>query len=474
MPNTLRDNSFRKLPFSILIFTLFGGYLTVAIWFPLLPYVNQVPQQDVLSLAPSLGEGILYGLLLVGLFIIYGVIFWRIREGETAVSLPSLLAVSLLCALPLLLTYPINATDIYRYIVRGRIKSAYGLNQFDVPPIRIEMDPFVAFAGEWSDATSPYGPLWELVATAVTAVSGTRLTGGILLFKLVALLCFMGIGYLVWTTSIEHTLRSRTAATWLWLGNPALMFTFVVNGHNDALMLFWGVAAFLLLKRKRPYGAIVCVTLAALSKPIGLLIFPFIWLPLLRQLSTWKRRLLQMLLFSSLTIIVVWIIFLPFGSPLPLIRRLVQELAGGAGFSWVALLVLSVRQIGWPITLASVVLTAQLLFAGYTFFLMWQVWNGRSPFRQTTFIFAGYFYQAANFRIWYASWLLPWLLLEKPHHERWVKTAVFFLLTSQLSVLIYGHMRVFLLGDSHLLAHLIGVPFTFLLPIWLASRVSHQ
>jgi hypothetical protein len=35
-------------------------------------------------------------------------------------------------------------------------------------------------------------------------------------------------------------------------------------------------------------------------------------------------------------------------------------------------------------------------------------------------------------------------------------------------VVIYGHIRVSLLGGDHAIAHLIGVPFTFLLPFLLA------
>jgi hypothetical protein len=43
-----------------------------------------------------------------------------------------------------------------------------------------------------------------------------------------------------------------------------------------------------------------------------------------------------------------------------------------------------------------------------------------------------------------------------------------FLFTAQLSVLIYGKLRTSLLAGEHVYAHLIGVPFTFLLPLLLA------
>ena len=48
-----------------------------------------------------------------------------------------------------------------------------------------------------------------------------------------------------------------------------------------------------------------------------------------------------------------------------------------------------------------------------------------------------------------------------------------FLATAQASVVIYGHLRVFALGGDQVLAHLIGVPFAFGLPLlvtYLATR----
>jgi hypothetical protein len=44
-------------------------------------------------------------------------------------------------------------------------------------------------------------------------------------------------------------------------------------------------------------------------------------------------------------------------------------------------------------------------------------------------------------------------------------TGLAFLLTSQISVVIYGHIRVMLLVGSTVASHLVGVPFTFLLPL---------
>ncbi|MCA9872968.1 MAG: hypothetical protein KC441_04920, partial [Anaerolineales bacterium] len=98
--------------------------------------------------------------------------------------------------------------------------------------------------------------------------------------------------------------------------------------------------------------------------------------------------------------------------------------------------------------------------------------------RGTADIFALYIVQALSFRIWYASWPFPWLVLDAPDapsawHTFRLHAGLWFLLTAQLSVLIYGHLRVYALGGSAPLAHVIGVPFTFGLPLvlaWLSAQ----
>jgi hypothetical protein len=108
--------------------------------------------------------------------------------------------------------------------------------------------------------------------------------------------------------------------------------------------------------------------------------------------------------------------------------------------------------------------------------LLWRTWQGRSPLRSTADIFAVYILQALSFRIWYAAWPFPWLLLDDVEEEKGngrfsyrLRVGLWFLLTSQLSVLIYGHLRLYAFGGSQMAAHLVGVPFTFGLPFLLAK-----
>ena len=112
------------------------------------------------------------------------------------------------------------------------------------------------------------------------------------------------------------------------------------------------------------------------------------------------------------------------------------------------------------------------LFVILGLWLAWLTWRGRSALRAAADIFAGYILQAFRFRIWYAAWPFPWLVLDRGRADDTdvvsqgrLAAGLAFLLTSQLSVLVYGQIRTELLGNSHLRAHRAGIAFTFLLPL---------
>jgi hypothetical protein len=155
--------------------------------------------------------------------------------------------------------------------------------------------------------------------------------------------------------------------------------------------------------------------------------------------------------------------------------RLANEASGGASFSAGALLVLAVRSVGYPLSLVWVSNGAMLLFALVMIWFLWLTWQGRQPVRVAADVFIAYIVQASNFRIWYAVWPFPWLLLDMDGSREAsfrLRIGLWLLTTAQLSVLIYGHLRVFLLGGDPLIAHLIGVPFTFGIPLILAWGMS--
>jgi hypothetical protein len=481
----LTDNSALRaagrLPLPALIILSAAGYGLLWLWFPLAPHAARIPPADIRSLAPGLIDGLAYALLLIALFVLLNRLFHRLREEQLGRRpLLVILGASALFAAPLLFTYPINATDIFGYVIRSRVASVYGENPYTTPPSAFVDDPFAPLIGEWAGETAPYGPVWELVAAGMTTTNNDLFIS-VLLFKGLSLACFLTMGALIW--SLLPSGPSRAAYTILWAWNPALLLTFVVNGHNDALMLLWLLLGLWLGRRGRYAPGFLVMTLAALTKPVAVLALPFFFIGFLRELPSAPARLRFTATVLPLAALLAWLAFLPWAgpgeylrAPVELTLRLVREATSSAGFSPA---VWSYMLLGRQLSIEAIGGALRALFVVFVLWLLWRAWRGRSPLRGAADSFFGYMAQALSFRIWYAAWPFPWLLLDagekdgaagaearSPDYR--LRVGLWFLLLSQLSVIVYGHLRVYVLGGDQTAAHLIGVPFTFLLP-WLLA-----
>ena len=408
------------LPLWLIIVLMGVGYSLTAVFFPLAPHFNRLPLPDVRTFTPSLGQGLLYALGLITLYWLYS---QALRHRPPHLLL--ILVTAVLFALPLLLTFPYNATDIYRYFIRGRVSSIYDQNPFTEPPDAFPQDPFRPLAGEWSSETSPYGPLWELTAAAVTTLAQNNLYLGLILFKLLGLAGHLLIALLIWLLLAGREAAGRRHAALLWAWNPALLLTFVADAHNDSLMLLWlliGLWVGHYRPDQRPSAAhlalsFTLMSLAPLTKPIGLLPLPFFFLTFWRQLPDANGRLRFLLLSTTGVLATIVLAFFPFGSPLALLERLAQEAGTGGGFSLTTLLLLLNQRLSGGLSWAVLTNVTRLAAGVIVLWLLWRTWHprvhgGRSPLRATADIFALYIFQALNFRIWYSVWAVPWLILE--------------------------------------------------------------
>jgi hypothetical protein len=478
----------------------------LAVWFPFLPHYNVYPLADVFKLSPSFLLGAAYAVVIGGLFLLMGL-------SVRATSLPSkgaqlsdphlvqprnrtqpvtnkavknqirpllfLVISTLLFAIPLLFTFPINATDIYRYFLRGRISTIYAENPYVTPPAAFPDDEYTILAGEWIDATTPYGPVWEMTAAGVVWLSSQNLRLGLLLFKGIGLLAHLGIGLLIYATLAANGTHpaGRVSRTMLWLWNPALLLTFVANGHNDALMLLWLVLGYAVWQRGHAPAGFLLLCLAPLTKLIALLPLPFFFLAMWRDMGQnaypGRERLRFLLITIPGGLILTFLAFLPFGSPFQLLNRLLNEATANGGFSPTTLLWLIGRATGLNIPIDRILQVSTLLFILVALWLLWRTWRGRPAVRAAADVFAAYLATAFTFRIWYPTWLFPWLLLDQEGDPRRLDAGLWFLLCAQLSVVIYGHLHRLIPGFNSLATHLVGVPFVFLFPLLMAWGTAY-
>lgn len=237
-----------------------------------------------------------------------------------------------LWAAPLLLAPPMFSRDVYSYLAQGLMLDA-GLDVYRHGPAMLGGPVAAEVPPIWQHAPSPYGPVFLIVARAVTVVSDTHLLGGVLAMRLVAVL---GLGLLV--LAVPPLARAGgvgvAPALWLTVLNPLVLIHLVGGAHNDALMvglLALGLAAAV---AHRPVTATVLVAAAALVKApaaVGLCAVVAIWAAYLP--GRWAAGRAALVVGATA------------GAVMVVVTRI-----AGTGYGWIAALSTPISPHNWSLT----------------------------------------------------------------------------------------------------------------------------
>jgi len=175
---------------------------------------------------------------------------------------------------------PVLSRDVLGYVAYGRVAGLLGLNPYTHgrDALAAAGDPTSAFL-VW-DTPLPYGPLWIMVASAIS-VAGDRLGGvwvEVLLHKFVAAVALIVGG----TAAVS--LRGCRPSSWLPIIvlNPLLLLEGPGAGHNDIVMTALLVASAQLTAARLLVGGALVLGCAVAIKPVA-----FAALPLLAW-SLWR------------------------------------------------------------------------------------------------------------------------------------------------------------------------------------------
>ncbi|MGD8759933.1 MAG: polyprenol phosphomannose-dependent alpha 1,6 mannosyltransferase MptB, partial [Anaerolineales bacterium] len=281
------------------------------------------PKQTIASIGErSFGTAALYLGGYAVLFGLYGLGYWLVCRRAALSSWPRwqkwllILGFGLVFNLVLMPMYPADSTDIYGYIIRGRMSSVHGLNPMVDIPSQIPDDPFYEFAS-WRSVTSPYGPAWEALTALTSSIAGDGYLSNVIAFKTVAVLGFL-ITAIAVGLSLEKWAPGRVAVgLLLYAWNPLVICKTGGAGHNDAVMTAWLLVSIALLLRERYLLATLAAVVGALVKFIPLMVVPVIAVLAIRKLQGRRRwgYLLQAAIFGLLIVV---LFHLPFGKGLDL------------------------------------------------------------------------------------------------------------------------------------------------------------
>ncbi|HVZ22032.1 MAG TPA: hypothetical protein VG871_13255 [Vicinamibacterales bacterium] len=201
------------------------------------------------------------------LAVVYAWAIWRWdRARVTGRDVAVVIAVLTLAAW---LLVPANSSDVLEYLGFGRLAGVYGLNPYT--HTYSELSDWFASYVTWDDPM-PYGPPLLPIFTLAGLLSSFHVLAAIYAVKLAWAAVHLLDVWLVYRIAcglgIDGTLAAFAVGC-----NPLVLIELVGNGHNDGVLIAFGLAAVLAVQQRRGALAMVLACAAAVVKVPGVVWF---------------------------------------------------------------------------------------------------------------------------------------------------------------------------------------------------------
>jgi hypothetical protein len=289
----------------------------------------------------------------------------------------------------ILLSPPLQLTDLFNYLGYARLGGLHHLNPY-THVIKQELyDPVYRFTS-WHSLRSPYGPLFTALTYPLAFVP---LPVAYWTLKIVTVLVSLSFVALVWYCARQLGRDPRFAVVFVAF-NPIFLIYAVAGFHNDFFMLApsMGAIVLLLARRDRTAGALLMVAIAV--KFTAVLLLPF----LLIAAHTRPRRIKVVVGAAVAAVPLVAIDFALFGLSLP---NLSQQSSLLTDFSIPNLFGLLIGVGGGTPGLLRVATVAVVLVIAY------QIYRRRDWLNAAGWSTLALIASLAWLVPWYIVWLLP-------------------------------------------------------------------
>jgi len=230
--------------------------------------------------------GLAFSGVLLAMVIAYGIVLASVRT----LSMRTIAICVVLLHVILLLSPPLQLTDLFNYLGYGRLGALHDLNPYTHVIKQEFFDPVYRFTS-WHNLKSPYGELFTAITYPLAFAS---LSVAYWTIKVITVALSLGFVALVWHCARQLGRDPRFAVAFVAL-NPIFLIYAVAGFHNDFFMLVPSMAAiaFLLGRRDRLSGAALMVAIAVKFTAV-------VMLPFLLVAARTRRRRIQILVGGAL------------------------------------------------------------------------------------------------------------------------------------------------------------------------------
>lgn len=233
-------------------------------------------------------------LLFLCYFLFVRLAYQNTLSKKDSILLIVLSGILLIAAYPAMLSY-----DIFNYLTTAKVFFFYHENPYIIMPIEFIGDPYLLFTHA-ANKVALYGPGWILMTGIPHLVGIGNFFLTIISFKLFILSFYFGTILLIWK------LTKRLLPVVLFALNPLVLLEILVSGHNDIVMMFFALASFFLLQRKKYLFASLIFIVSVSIKYASLFLLPVLLFVFWQTIRHKQIRWDKIFFFSALSMFVIF------------------------------------------------------------------------------------------------------------------------------------------------------------------------
>ncbi len=243
-------------------------------------------------------------IVLVAMLVAYGIVLASVRS----VSMRALWICVILLLAIMLMSPPLQLTDVFNYLGYARLGGLHHLNPY-THVIGAESHDPVYRLSTWHNLTSPYG---ELFTALSYPLAWLPLPVAYWTAKVVTVLAALAFVWVVALCARRLGRDPRFAVAFVAL-NPVFVIYAVGGFHNDFFMLLPSTAALALVLHKRDRSAGAVLMLAVGVKFTAILLLPFLLIP--ARTNARRIRILTGAVMAAIPLIIGSIVLFGFSLP---------------------------------------------------------------------------------------------------------------------------------------------------------------
>ena len=328
--------------------------------------------------------GTVFSLVLVAMLVAYATALAAVRS----LTLRTIVIAVVVLNLILLLSPPMQLTDLFNYLGYARLGALHHLNPY-THVIRQELfDPVFGFSS-WHNLRSPYGPLFIALTYPLALVS---LPIAYWAVKVATVVLALAVVALVGRIARQLGRDPRFPVAFVAL-NPVFLIYAVEGFHNDFFMLapMLGAISLVLARRERASGAVLMLAVAV--KFTAIILLPF----LLVAAHSKSRRVKVLAGAATSAVPLIALDLALFGLSLP---NLSQQSTLLTGFSITNVFGLVLGVGGTPVLL-------KLAAVGVVLVVAYQFYRNRDWISGAGWSTLALIASLSWLMPWYVVWLLP-------------------------------------------------------------------